>query len=1228
MTSQNESFVCLGSSLSVIFSECSSGYLLVSTPLNSKVHSDIKLLPSYVNPYNIIGAIILPNGQNQSDNYSKGLYSIIHFQALEIGDIIINLCRSNQEDNASESFSDLPCTVLTTKVVSVVDCNVTNSKTLSSFTNHEQFPKPSWSIRGVAAIGETKGIRIPHDNLPVGAQHGKSWSMSFWAYFLKTKKTQYMLDKNILNRVLFYRGTLNPGDQSRTPSAWFDKTSNRLLLRCSTMNQSDLGATSIGSLAMQEWVHLSFVFTNHSVFGLTETGRASFTYKMFINGQLDSEMTFASPLLVESNRGALYIGKTKDFPGTPALLSRVQLFDGELSHDNIKTEYDSYRFVFHRHSQDSVSTIYIHPSFIQDMQLLRGVVDATYIFSAWGEQTDGNLLKVNKRRHYLDNLLNHANSRLSTFMSTSEFEAWEMTLEQFGIEYDPLIQQFFYSIDSSVYTELLTEIEQETNTPSESSATFHHLVSKLHDCKADDFEKIYIDINEAARLGVPSAISLLADFDQQPLRDTCPDELRRKLQIHMKPLNPFITSKINKNVFSSLISVFGSISNRNQSSSISKRENLTTRNETRARIRRIHAASKGDAHSLYMLGVDYMTFGTPFSSSLIPTSFDDSFGLGFIHLSSALDEPFAWQLLSRKYAASESGISSITAFVTKNHVSSKYLDEKVAKAQERLYFGNKELLNINDVELVNQYFSKYQTGVPIDIDLAVFYAEWASDFSEQQYHLPTGRPLHEMHRLNIDSADSGEIEKNQRGSDEPEIAFQRYRCEHQLEPHACAATGDLFSWGSRGINRDLAQAYRYYNLGSELGDLNSKVSLAQMLLKGEGVERNALKALILFEDVVSKSNQTSITVRALNGLGFAHFHGIDKGDNTTGLIQNQSLALTYFQKSSALGDGDATFNLGMCHSFGFGTQKNESAALEAYSRGVNLGHFDCILALGRSYAQGSTLQSFRDAPRALPFLTASSSVGPWSGLLRRGFDRYLAHDYDGAFLHYIHSHLLGNEIGTANAAYLLRRNLVRRHQDQQNLSFLLHQYSFSRNGDFDSALALADFYLHGEGGAKKDSSAAIALYERASSAGSPQAAFSLGLLYEEGADGVTKCVEHAEKYYNRALFLSNNSSSQHVVRLALLKLSARKWLSSLVEPFVDTGDYLVPVSQIRTLYSIVPSTSWLQSSVFRLFSASSVNDTHEAQRLWVNTNSYYLICASMIVLSIYFIRRNWKCCRR
>jgi hypothetical protein len=225
--------------------------------------------------------------------------------------------------------------------------------------------------------------------------------------------------------------------------------------------------------------------------------------------------------------------------------------------------------------------------------------------------------------------------------------------------------------------------------------------------------------------------------------------------------------------------------------------------------------------------------------------------------------------------------------------------------------------------------------------------------------------------------------------------------------------------------------------------------------------------------------------------------------------------------------------------------------------------------------------------------------------VRRGFERYLARDYEGAFLRYRHAAALGFEVGAANAAYLLHRGLVGRHAEQQRLAFLLLRHSHERTGgSADSALALAGFFARGAGGARRDVLAAAALYARASAAGSPEAAFCLAALLEGGSDGggggsggdsvalLSPNAARAEVLYRRALALATTPAARLVARLALLRLAALRELRAF--------GLMAPAAPGQTQAGPPRGLLWRAASTagVRLFAAAlddvAVNAAHES----------------------------------
>lgn len=142
--------------------------------------------------------------------------------------------------------------------------------------------RPVLRVKGIVALSGTEGMVMTHSaissistvrNNSASPMHStvskfsdhanipiESWSISFWLRLLEGPTGNY--------RSLFYKGqTAVPGDSTpvqRTPSAWLQPNSNRLVLRASTVRNPDEGASSTVDLPTNQWVLLTFVFHNHS----------------------------------------------------------------------------------------------------------------------------------------------------------------------------------------------------------------------------------------------------------------------------------------------------------------------------------------------------------------------------------------------------------------------------------------------------------------------------------------------------------------------------------------------------------------------------------------------------------------------------------------------------------------------------------------------------------------------------------------------------------------------------------------------------------------------------------------------------------------------------------------------------------------------------------------------------------------------------------------------------
>ncbi|KAG2923910.1 hypothetical protein PC115_g8813 [Phytophthora cactorum] len=379
---------------------------------------------------------------------------------------------------------------------------------------------------------------------------------------------------------------------------------------------------------------------------------------------------------------------------------------------------------------------------------------------------------------------------------------------------------------------------------------------------------------------------------------------------------------------------------------------------------------------------------------------------------------------------------------------------------------------------------RYRASHASDVEIATYHYYHAAVEAASVYHQLGKQPLHEMTRL-YDSFER-DITVGERGDDDELIQFQKLRADNG-DVEAMAAMGDLYYWGAHGVPRDHTQAYNYFNRAAQAGNVNSQSAVAGMLLKGEGTAQDNVTAIKWYEKA-SEKNHT----RALNGLGFIHFHG------SGGVPGNKTLALEYFERAAAnKEDGDSIFNAGYCHAMGLGTSVNVSRAMEFYDMAAReFGHFDAIFEMGKILMIGVPGVVSRNSERALEYLKAASDGGQWGRVVRKGFDLYTDGEFERAVVAYHEARELGYPVATSNLAFVYDQRLLQ----PGNLANerRAHKYLLlanNENGDRETLVRIGDYHYYGLAGLRKDPKTALRWYSRASAEGVAVGAFNVGQIW-------------------------------------------------------------------------------------------------------------------------------------
>ena len=73
------------------------------------------------------------------------------------------------------------------------------------------------------------------------------------------------------------------------------------------------------------------------------------------------------------------------------------------------------------------------------------------------------------------------------------------------------------------------------------------------------------------------------------------------------------------------------------------------------------------------------------------------------------------------------------------------------------------------------------------------------------------------------------VHEGERGDEDALIDMQRMRADKLGDPNAMVAMGDLYYYGARGMPRDQAQAYDYFQRAANTGHTGGQVAAANLL---------------------------------------------------------------------------------------------------------------------------------------------------------------------------------------------------------------------------------------------------------------------------------------------------------------------------------------------------------------------------------------------------------------
>ena len=277
-----------------------------------------------------------------------------------------------------------------------------------------------------------------------------------------------------------------------------------------------------------------------------------------------------------------------------------------------------------------------------------------------------------------------------------------------------------------------------------------------------------------------------------------------------------------------------------------------------------------------------------------------------------------------------------------------------------------------------------------------------------------------------------------------------------------------------GVPKDATKALEWYEKAATQGYAKAQAALAWMYLRGEGVPKDATKAFEWIQKAVVQGNAEGQDV-----LGAMYQLG-------EGVPKDTAKAREWFEKAATQGLAEAQYNLGYMNATGEGVPKDATKAFEWYEKAATQGYAKAQNTLGWIYFQGEGVP--KDAGKAREWFEKAAAQGD-----------AIAQDALGSM--YWHGEGVPKDAATAFEWY----------------------EKAATQGLANAQGALGWMYWHGEG-VPKDAAKAREWFEKAAAQGDAVGQWLLGQLYERG-DGTEKDLVLAYAWYNLAAARSDNTTS-------------------------------------------------------------------------------------------------------
>ncbi|KAI8843541.1 hypothetical protein BJ741DRAFT_307350 [Chytriomyces cf. hyalinus JEL632] len=182
--------------------------------------------------------------------------------------------------------------------------------------------------------------------------------------------------------------------------------------------------------------------------------------------------------------------------------------------------------------------------------------------------------------------------------------------------------------------------------------------------------------------------------------------------------------------------------------------------------------------------------------------------------------------------------------------------------------------------------------------------------------------------------------------------------------------GLLYQQG-RGVSKDVPKAMELFEKATGLGDMMGCYYLGCQYAEGDdGIQKDLCQAFKYYE----RAAQANV-VSAIRNVGHCY-------ENGNGVPQSYEISLQYYTRAAKYDDSWTLYHLGSIYQHGTGVQQDYAKAREYLERAAKQKHKEAICALGFLLSEG--LGSTKDPVRAAELYQQSAALGDGIGAYNSG----------------------------------------------------------------------------------------------------------------------------------------------------------------------------------------------------------------------------------------------------